>query len=166
MWLRMPDPSYEPRKAMKDDKLNTDIESQFDIGIAKREKQTWVYLVIGDQDQIEQVVLPIYGMGLWSTLYGYVAVDNDIRTISGLTYYEHAETPGLGGEVENPNWKSKWVGKHIWLEGGPAERRKLDGGRGQGSSHCREGTLHGRRLVGGHHYQSRCRFDAQVLVQR
>lgn len=114
------DPTYDPRKAMKDESQNTDIESQFDIGIAKREKQSWVYLVMGDKDEMEQVVFPIYGMGLWSTLYGYVAVDRDLRTIKGLTYYEHAETPGLGGEVENPNWKSKWVGKKIWKDG--AER--------------------------------------------
>jgi Na+-transporting NADH:ubiquinone oxidoreductase subunit C len=56
-------------------------------------------------------------MGLWSTLYGYVAVDNDLRTIQGLTFYEHGETPGLGGEVENPKWKAKWVGKEIYTEG-------------------------------------------------
>jgi len=127
------DPAYEPRKAMKDSKLNTDIESQFDIGLAKREKQTWVYLVMGDNEQVEQVVLPIYGMGLWSTLYGYVAVDNDIRTISGLTYYEHAETPGLGGEVENPNWKSKWVGKQIWKDGAPRDDENLMVGVAKGA---------------------------------
>lgn len=127
------DPNYEPRKAMKDDKLNQDIESQYDIGLAKREQQTWVYLVLGDNQQIEQVVLPIYGMGLWSTLYGYVAVDNDIRTISGLTYYEHGETPGLGGEVENPNWKAKWVGKQIWLEGAPRSDENLMVGVAKGA---------------------------------
>ena len=56
-------------------------------------------------------------MGLWSTLYGYVAVDKDLRTIKGLTYYEHGETPGLGGEVENPTWKAKWIGKQIYEDG-------------------------------------------------
>jgi Na+-transporting NADH:ubiquinone oxidoreductase subunit C len=111
------DDTYEPRKAAKNSELNTDIESQFDIGIAKREKRTWVYLVKGEGDEVEQVVLPIYGMGLWSTLYGFVAVDRDVRTIKGLTYYEHGETPGLGGEVENPAWKAKWIGKKIWEEG-------------------------------------------------
>lgn len=110
------DENFDSRKAAKDPGLNTDIEGSFDIGLSKREKQTWVYLVKDSSDSIEQVVLPVYGMGLWSTLYGYVAVDKDFRTIKGLTYYEHGETPGLGGEVENPAWKAKWIGKQIWEE--------------------------------------------------
>lgn len=120
-----PDPNFEPRKAARDKALNATIESPFDIGIANREQQTWVYLVKDDSGNVEQVILPIYGMGLWSTLYGYVAVDRDLRTINGLTYYEHAETPGLGGEVENSVWKSKWVGKKIWEEGAPREDSNL-----------------------------------------
>lgn len=109
--------SFDPRKAAKDASLSKEIESSFDIGASRRETQTWVYLVKNDQDELEQVIVPVYGMGLWSTLYGYVAVDKDLRTIKGLTYYEHAETPGLGGEVENPAWKAKWVGKQIYVEG-------------------------------------------------
>lgn len=128
-----PDPAFEPRKAVKNDKLNEPIESQFDIGLAKREQQTWVYQILGDDGQVEQVVLPIYGMGLWSTLYGYVAVDKDIRTIKGLTYYEHAETPGLGGEVDNPAWKAKWVGKQIWKEGVPRDDENLMVGVAKGA---------------------------------
>ena len=127
------DEAYDPRKAAKNDKLNEPIESQFDIGLAKREKQTWVYQVLDDKGQVEQVVLPIYGMGLWSTLYGYVAVGHDIRTIKGLTYYEHGETPGLGGEVENPSWKAKWVGKQIWEEGAPREDENLMVGVAKGA---------------------------------
>lgn len=111
-----PDDAFEPRKAAKTADLSTEVTGGFDIGQARREKQTWVYLV-KDGDSINQVILPVYGMGLWSTLYGYVAVDKDLRTIKGLTYYEHAETPGLGGEVENPAWKAKWIGKQIFEEG-------------------------------------------------
>ncbi|MFN3191497.1 MAG: Na(+)-translocating NADH-quinone reductase subunit C [Aureliella sp.] len=111
------DPAFDPRKAAKDPEQNTAIEGAFDIGQANREKKTRVYLVNGDNGELEQVVLPIYGMGLWSTLYGYIAVDRDLTTITGLTYYEHAETPGLGGEVENPTWKAKWVGKKVFGDG-------------------------------------------------
>jgi len=128
-----PDEAFDPRKAVKDDKLNESIESQFDIGLAKREKQTWVYEILGEKGEIEQVVLPIYGMGLWSTLYGYVAVDKDIRTIKGLTYYEQGETPGLGGEVDNPSWKAKWVGKQIWKEGAPRTDENLMVGVAKGA---------------------------------
>ncbi len=54
------------------------------------------------QQKIEQVVLPIYGNGLWSMMYAFVALDVDGRTVKGITYYDQGETPGLGGEVENP----------------------------------------------------------------
>ncbi|MEC8555427.1 MAG: Na(+)-translocating NADH-quinone reductase subunit C [Planctomycetota bacterium] len=109
------DAQFDPKKAAKTPELNTPVTGEFKIGPSNREKQTWVYL-IKDGESVEQFVIPIYGMGLWSTLYGFVAVDKDLATIRGLTYYEHGETPGLGGEVENPLWKSKWVGKKIYDE--------------------------------------------------
>ena len=108
-------PSFDERKAAKDGTMNTKINSSlFRIGIAMREKYTWVYLVKDKQGKLEQVILPIYGKGLWSTMYGFVALGDDLKTINGLTYYEHGETPGLGGEVENPKWKQQWHGKQIW----------------------------------------------------
>ncbi|MFY9341155.1 MAG: NADH:ubiquinone reductase (Na(+)-transporting) subunit C [Planctomycetota bacterium] len=66
----------------------------------------------------ETFVLPISGKGLWSTLYGYLALEKDANTIRGLTFYQHAETPGLGGEVDNPSWKAQWPGKTILDEQG------------------------------------------------
>ena len=69
-----------------------------------------VYLIKPD-DKVEGIVIPVEGMGLWSTLYGYLALDPDGRTIQGLTFYKHAETPGLGGEVDNPRWKALWPGR-------------------------------------------------------
>jgi Na+-transporting NADH:ubiquinone oxidoreductase subunit C len=64
-----------------------------------------------DGDELDLVVLPVEGLGLWSTLYGFLALDADLETIRGLTFYEHGETPGLGGEVDNPRWKSLWPGR-------------------------------------------------------
>ena len=60
-----------------------------------------VYLV-QDRDRIEQVVIPVEGVGMWGTLYGFIAIDRDGNTIRGLTYYDQKETPGLGGEAGNP----------------------------------------------------------------
>lgn len=57
------------------------------------------------------VIIPVEGKGLWSTLYGFVALSPDLERIEGLTFYEHGETPGLGGEVENPRWLAKWKGR-------------------------------------------------------
>ncbi len=61
--------------------------------------------------RVEGLILPIEGYGLWSTLYGYVALEADGRTIRGITFYEHGETAGLGGEVDNPRWKALWRGR-------------------------------------------------------
>jgi Na+-transporting NADH:ubiquinone oxidoreductase subunit C len=61
-----------------------------------------------------KLVLPIVGKGLWSTMYGYLALDKDTRTVRGITFYEHGETPGLGGEVDNPKWKSQWDGRKAY----------------------------------------------------
>ena len=70
-----------------------------------------VYELRDEAGQLEMVILPIEGKGLWSTLYGFLALRNDLRTIGGITFYEHKETPGLGGEVDNSRWKSLWPGR-------------------------------------------------------
>ena len=70
-----------------------------------------VYEMRDDAGRLEMVVLPIEGLGLWGTLYGFIALDGDVRTVRGLTFYEHKETPGLGGEVDNPRWKALWTGR-------------------------------------------------------
>lgn len=64
--------------------------------------------------KVDMLVLPIWGKGLWGTLYGYLALDSDTTTIRGITYYEHKETPGLGGEVDNPKWKNRWPGRKAY----------------------------------------------------
>ena len=115
--------TYEPRDAAKKEATSTEInDPKFNIGIDRREKVVRVYMIRDPKtNQITQVVLPVYGKGLWSTLYGYLAVKKDLQTVQGLTFYEHAETPGLGGEVDNPAWKAQWVGLKLYdAEGNPA----------------------------------------------
>lgn len=70
-----------------------------------------VFQVRSSAGAVEAIIIPIEGMGLWSTLYGYLALGPDTRTIKGITFYEHGETPGLGGEVDNARWKSRWKGR-------------------------------------------------------
>ncbi len=72
--------------------------------------QALVYLLVPD-GELAGIVLPVAGYGLWSTMYGYLALEADARTIRGLTFYEHGETAGLGGEVDNPRWKALWSGR-------------------------------------------------------
>tara|TARA_B100001250_G_C19812972_1_gene796703 strand:+ start:1401 stop:2102 length:702 start_codon:yes stop_codon:yes gene_type:complete len=62
--------------------------------------------------------IPISGKGLWSTLYGYFAIEPDGVTAKGITFYAHKETPGLGGEVEKPWFQNNFVGKRFIDEDG------------------------------------------------
>jgi Na+-transporting NADH:ubiquinone oxidoreductase subunit C len=124
-YVESADPNFDPRAAAKDVALQQPVEGSFPIGMSTREPQTWVYVVKNNAGQFDKVVLPIYGKGLWSTMFGFVSVDKDLRTISGLTFYQHGETPGLGGEIENPSWKAKWPGKQIWEAGAEPVDEKL-----------------------------------------
>ncbi len=76
-----------------------------------------VYLA-KDGDQLQQIILPVEGKGLWSTMRGYLAVAPDGNTIMGFRFYEHAETPGLGDQVDRAEWRQLWVGKQIYGDGG------------------------------------------------
>lgn len=102
---------FDDRKAARDPALSARLPQEQDIAsIRRRTHYATVYLV-RKGDAIEQVILPVHGYGLWSTLYGFLALKGDLRTVAGLKFYEHAETPGLGGEVDNPAWRAKWEGK-------------------------------------------------------
>lgn len=110
--------AYDQRKAAKDTKLSEALSSDEDIaGLSRREKYAKVYLV-EDSDGLQKVILPVHGYGLWGTLYGFLALSSDLNTVVGIGYYDHKETPGLGAEVDNPNWKQLWSGKKIYNESG------------------------------------------------
>lgn len=107
--------TYDQREAARKPDLSAPVQPPDGLGgIKRREKYAFVYEVRDDSGQVEQVVLPIYGKGLWSTLYGFIAVDKDGKTVRGITFYQHGETPGLGGEVDNPRWKALWKGKQLF----------------------------------------------------
>lgn len=81
-------------------------------GIGKIPKMVTLYEVY-EAGKLAQMIFPIYGKGLWSTLYGFISLSPDGQTIQGLGYYDHGETPGLGGEVDNQKWKDIWRGKKV-----------------------------------------------------
>lgn len=101
--------------------------------VVRMPKQGLVYQVMTG-DQVDAVILPVEGKGLWSTLYGYVALEGDLNTIKGLTFYEHAETPGLGGEVDNPRWKKLWVGRKAFDSSGEIKIQVIKGQAGDVAS--------------------------------
>ena len=85
---------------------------------------------IMDGETVDGIIIPVEGKGLWSTLYGYLALDSDGQTIQGITFYQHGETPGLGGEVDNPRWKSLWSGRKAYDESGEPKIQVIKGQAG------------------------------------
>lgn len=105
---------YDQRKAAKEPSQNVVIPPDKDIAqIRQRAKYATVYL-LKEGERVTYFILPIHGYGLWSTLYGFLVLEGDANTVFGLQFYEHRETPGLGGEVDNPIWRSKWRGKLVY----------------------------------------------------
>ena len=108
---------YDQRKASKDPAQSIALSGDEDIAkIRRRANYATIYIVEGEQG-LEKIILPIKGYGLWSTLYGFIALESDLETVAGIGFYEHAETPGLGGEIDNPNWKASWIGKKAYSSG-------------------------------------------------
>lgn len=107
--------TYDQIKAKKDPALSEKAPAN-NAGIFRLPNRGLAYKVYGDDGKLQMLVLPVEGYGLWSTLYGFLALDADTNTIKGLTYYQHGETPGLGGEVENPRWRGLWVGRKAYDE--------------------------------------------------
>jgi Na+-transporting NADH:ubiquinone oxidoreductase subunit C len=101
--------TFDQRKAARD--VDTSFEAPDNPAKVRRlPNNALVYRVVPD-GKLRSIIVPISGQGLWSTLYGYLALNPDGTTIEGITFYEHKETPGLGGEIDNPRWKALWPGR-------------------------------------------------------
>jgi Na+-transporting NADH:ubiquinone oxidoreductase subunit C len=119
--------TFDSRSAARDEVLGYQVAARKDLAaIKRRSRYKDVYLVI-DQGQLQQLILPVHGKGLWSTMYGFISLAADLTTVKGFAFYEHGETPGLGGEIDNPAWKKLWPGKKIYDESGNARIEVLKG---------------------------------------
>lgn len=126
-YVDMPE-SYDQRKAAKDPKQSVRLSGDVDkASIKSQAKVAEVYLAKDDNGELSRIILPVHGYGLWSTLYGFLALEPDANTVAGLGFYEHAETPCLGGEVDNPKWKALWHGKKLFGEQGEVEIQVIKG---------------------------------------
>ncbi|MCL7461652.1 Na(+)-translocating NADH-quinone reductase subunit C [Pseudomonas sp. NW5] len=120
--------SFDPLKAAKDPALSRALPGSDDIaGIKRLERFSTVYMVERD-GQLDTLILPVRGYGLWSTLYGFMALKGDLNTVVGFGFYQHGETPGLGGEVDNPKWTGQWPGKTLFDEQGELAVAVVKGG--------------------------------------
>lgn len=110
--------TFNPLAAAKDSQQSVALRGSEDIAsIRRRENYSVVYLV-EQEGELKTLILPVRGYGLWSTMIGYIALEADLNTVVGLGFHDHAETPGLGGEIDNPRWKAQWPGKQVFNPSG------------------------------------------------
>lgn len=120
--------TYDQRRASRDPALSRETPEN-DARVFRVPNVGVAYEVV-ENDQLQAIILPIQGYGLWSTMYGYLALEPDARTVSGITFYEHGETAGLGGEIENPRWQARWVGRKATDEAGVVQLEVIKGSAG------------------------------------
>lgn len=109
---------YDQRKAAKDPAQNEVIPPEKDIASIRTKAKLAKVFLVKNGDKLQSIILPINGYGLWSTMYGFLALDADGQTVQSINLYDQGETPGLGGEVVNPNWRALWKGKKVYGDNG------------------------------------------------
>ena len=120
-FVEAPAPDYDMYKAAKQTEYSTKVTNS-NVGFQRRPNVASVYLVRNEAGDVSRIILPVHGSGLWDLMYGFLAVDADGQTVRELIYYQQKETPGLGGEVQNPAWQDKWDGKELYENGEVAIR--------------------------------------------
>jgi len=128
--IDMFDERSDSRDATKSTKPANDI-----AGLSRRADRAVIYLVNNDAGQLDTIVLPIVGSGLWDLMYGFVGLAPDLNTVRSVVYSDLKETPGLGAEVLNPKWKALWPGKKMYNEQGEPVIKLVKGGAKKGDVH-------------------------------
>ena len=102
--------------------VSNDKDAAFAIDMAKEmkkpssERMLPVYKFVGDDAQVRYIV-PLSGAGLWGAIWGYVSIDANGSTLYGA-YFSHAsETPGLGAEIEKPDFQEQFQDKNLFKDG-------------------------------------------------
>ncbi|MCF3096120.1 Na(+)-translocating NADH-quinone reductase subunit C [Aeromonas australiensis] len=139
---------FDSKQAAKDPATSTRLAAADDkAGLRQIANKMPVFFAKDADGKVDSIILPIYGQGLWSTMYAFVAVAADGQTIKGITYYDHGETPGLGGEIENPAWQALFKDKKLFDQNGMPALRIIKGHAPAGSEHEIDG-LSGATLTG------------------
>ncbi|OLQ95841.1 Na(+)-translocating NADH-quinone reductase subunit C [Vibrio ponticus] len=139
--------NYDQRKAAKEPTHSIKLTAEQDKAKILRRADVGIVYLVKQGGEVSKVIIPVHGTGLWSMMYAFVAVQTDGNTIDGITYYEQGETPGLGGEVENPSWRAQFVGKKLFDENHKPAIKIVKGGAPAGSEHGVDG-LSGATLTG------------------
>ena len=109
---------YDEGSFSRDPETSIELSSDKDIALLKRRENFQTVYLHYENEDLNAIILPVRGYGLWGTMKGYLALRPDFKTIIGLEFFDHKETPGLGGEIDNPKWKAIWKGKEVFSNSG------------------------------------------------
>ncbi|OUS74092.1 Na(+)-translocating NADH-quinone reductase subunit C [Pseudoalteromonas sp. A601] len=125
--------SFDFEKSKFDQKISIALKEN-DIkdiaGIQRMTKESPVYISKKADGSTDAIILPIQGYGLWGVMYGFLALESDGETVKDINFYKHNETPGLGGEIQNPQWTASWNGKELPInivKSGAKNEHQIDG---------------------------------------
>lgn len=121
--------SFDFQKAAKNPATSVALAQGEDIASIKRIPTDVAIYELKDADgKVSKLILPVNGYGLWSTMYGFLALNTSDYSVAGLTFYDQKETAGLGGEVANPAWQAGWVGKTVFAADGSPQIQVVKSG--------------------------------------
>ena len=119
--------TFDPAEARRDPERSVVVPPELDVArVGRRAEQALVYLV-RDDDEITRIILPVSGYGLWSTMYGFLALEPDGNTIADIVFYSHGETAGIGDFIAKPKWRDLWHGKRAFDEAGQLRLQIIKG---------------------------------------
>ncbi len=106
--------SFDFEMTKFDAKRSIKLEKSDDLaGVQRMTTESPVYFAKNANGKVETIILPVQGYGLWGIMYGFLALDTDTKTVKAINFYKHNETPGLGGEIQNPRWVASWQEKQL-----------------------------------------------------
>jgi Na+-transporting NADH:ubiquinone oxidoreductase subunit C len=128
---------FDARAAVNDPELSIEIPPADDVAkLGRRSRYAVIYLVWADEE-LNRIIVPIHGQGMWSTLYGYLALEADLNTIGAVSFYEQTETAGLGDQIQRPDWQAQWQGRQLFDSQGKLRFRVAAGAVEPGSTAAR-----------------------------
>lgn len=134
--------TYDAVKAAQDPATRVEIPPEHDVARIGARASYAAVLLARQGRTLRLVILPVYGAGYASTLRGFLALDGDLNTVVALVFYEHAETPGLGARLQDPDWLRGWRGKRL-RDGGGQYRLQVARGRAEADSSAAPYTVDG-----------------------
>jgi Na+-transporting NADH:ubiquinone oxidoreductase subunit C len=102
---------------VQEDKKPTDISVASEYKKKPEDRQLPVYEFLSESDtsKVSNVVLPVYGYGLWNNISGYVAMESDFNTLKGVKFQHVGETPGLGARIsDDESIPQRYIGKKVF----------------------------------------------------